>query len=109
MNHPTLLFLNLGGSEIAVIMLFVLLFFGADKVPELARGLGKGIRQFKDAMNGIEQEVQKATNNIQKEVQKTIGENTTSETMKPTIAEPVKETVNEPVKGTVAKEDEKSE
>src|SRR3954470_15739392 len=70
MNH--LLFLNLGGGEIAVIMLFVLLFFGADKVPELARGLGKGIRQFKDAMNGIEQEVHRAANSVEKEVQKTI-------------------------------------
>src|ERR1051325_11559311 len=78
MNSAIILFLNLGGGEIAVIMLVVLLFFGADKVPELARGLGKGIRQFKDAMNGIEQEVQKATSNIQKEVEKTV-----SETAKP--------------------------
>src|ERR1041385_6758797 len=72
MNQPVLLFLNLGGGELAVIMLFVLLFFGADKVPELARGLGKGIRQFKDAMNGIEQEVQKAASSVEKEVQKTM-------------------------------------
>src|SRR5882757_554311 len=96
MNPGILLFLNLGGGEIAVIMLFVLLFFGAEKVPELARGLGKGIRQFKDAMNGIEQEVKKATDNIQKEVEKTITE--------PDKAESSQEKENSnPVEGTVAK------
>lgn len=74
MNNAVILFLNLGGSEIAVIMLFVLMFFGADKIPELARGLGKGMRQFKDAMNGIEQEVKRAATDIESEVKKNINE-----------------------------------
>lgn len=39
----------LGGPEIIVIVVVVLLFFGGKKIPELARGLGKGIREFKDA------------------------------------------------------------
>jgi len=55
-----LLFLNLGGSEIFVIMLFVLMFFGSKQIPQLARGLGRGMREFKDAMNGIEREIRDA-------------------------------------------------
>ena len=57
-----LLFLNMGGGEIFVIMLVVLLFFGSKRIPELAKGLGKGMREFKDAMNGIENEVKNAAN-----------------------------------------------
>jgi sec-independent protein translocase protein TatA len=40
---------NLGGSEVIIILVVLLLFFGAKKIPELARGLGKGVREFKDA------------------------------------------------------------
>lgn len=50
-----LLFLqNLGTSEILIIALVVLLLFGGKKIPELMRGLGKGVRSFKDGMNGVE-------------------------------------------------------
>ena len=47
-------FLNLGGGEIFIIVVVVLLMFGGKKIPELARGLGKGIREFKDASKGEE-------------------------------------------------------
>src|SRR5436190_22667997 len=57
-----LLFLNLGGGEIILISFFVLLFFGSKQIPDLMRGLGRATREFKDAMNGIEREVRKATN-----------------------------------------------
>jgi len=67
-NH--LLFLNLGGGEIFVIMLFVLLFFGSKGIPQVARGLGKGMREFKDAMSGIEREIQQETNKVNEEVKK---------------------------------------
>ena len=60
MLSSTLLFLNLGGGEIFVILLVVLLFFGSKRIPELAKGLGKGMREFKDAMSGIENEVRNA-------------------------------------------------
>ncbi|WP_299673159.1 twin-arginine translocase TatA/TatE family subunit [uncultured Tenacibaculum sp.] len=50
-------FLFIGGPEIFVIMLFVVVVFGADKIPEIARGLGKGIRQVKDATNDIKREI----------------------------------------------------
>jgi sec-independent protein translocase protein TatA len=62
MTLSTILFLNLGGGEIFVIMLVVLLFFGSKRIPELAKGIGKGMREFKDAMNGIENEVRNASN-----------------------------------------------
>jgi sec-independent protein translocase protein TatA len=50
-------FLFIGGPEIFVIMLIVVMVFGADKIPEIARGLGKGIRQVKDATNDIKREI----------------------------------------------------
>lgn len=53
-----LLFLgNVGTGELLVIGLVVLLFFGGKKIPELMRGLGKGVRSFKSGMNEIENEI----------------------------------------------------
>lgn len=48
---------SLGPFEIIAILLVVLLLFGAKRIPEIARGLGKGIREFKDATNEIKQEL----------------------------------------------------
>ncbi len=50
-------FLFIGGPEIIVIGLLVVMLFGADKIPEIARGLGKGMRQLKDATNDIKREI----------------------------------------------------
>ncbi len=49
-----LLFLGIGGQELLLIALIVLLFFGGRKIPELMKGLGKGVKSFKDGMNGLE-------------------------------------------------------
>ena len=46
---------GLGGSEVILIVAIILLMFGGRKIPELMRGLGKGIREFKDASKGIEE------------------------------------------------------
>lgn len=46
-----------GWGELLIIMLFVLVFFGAKKIPEIARGMGKGIREFKDATKEIKDEI----------------------------------------------------
>lgn len=51
---------GLGGQEILIIMFVILLLFGAKKIPELARGLGKGIREFKDASSEIKREIETA-------------------------------------------------
>ncbi|MGF1637751.1 MAG: twin-arginine translocase TatA/TatE family subunit [Cyclobacteriaceae bacterium] len=49
---------GLGPWEITLIVLVLLIFFGAKKIPELARGLGKGIREFKDATKEIKDEIE---------------------------------------------------
>ena len=67
-NH--LLFLNLGGGEIFVILLVVLLFFGSKGIPQVAKGLGRGMREFRDAMNGIEREIRQETDKVKDEVKK---------------------------------------
>jgi len=51
---------GLGGGEIILILFIILLLFGAKKLPELAKGLGKGINEFKKASNEIKEEVEKA-------------------------------------------------
>lgn len=58
--NSILLFLgNLGTGEIILIVLVVLLLFGGKKIPELMRGMGKGVRSFKDGMNEITDEINK--------------------------------------------------
>lgn len=52
-----LLIFGLGGQEILFIALIVLLLFGGRKIPELMKGLGKGVKSFKDGMNGVEDEL----------------------------------------------------
>ncbi len=63
MYNTALLFLNLGAQETMLILFVILLLFGGKKLPELARGLGKGIREFKDASEGVKQEIHKNINN----------------------------------------------
>jgi len=56
-------FLFISGAEIAVVIFVVVLVFGADKIPEIARGLGKGMRTLKDATNDIKHEISKSAEN----------------------------------------------
>lgn len=53
-------FLFIGGSEFIFILFIVVMVFGADRIPEIARGLGKGMRTLKDATNDIKYEVTKS-------------------------------------------------
>lgn len=53
------MFGNLGTGEIILILVIVLIFFGAKKIPELAQGLGKGLREFRKAARDIQEEVEK--------------------------------------------------
>jgi len=56
MNH--LLFLgNLGTGEIVIIAVIVLLLFGGKKIPELMKGIGKGVKNFKDGVKGLEDDI----------------------------------------------------
>ncbi|ABG58730.1 Sec-independent protein translocase subunit TatA/TatB [Cytophaga hutchinsonii] len=65
MLGSVLLIMGLGGGEIALIMFAVVLLFGAKKIPELAKGLGQGIREFKDASSEVKSEINKS---IEKDV-----------------------------------------
>jgi sec-independent protein translocase protein TatA len=57
--HP-LAILDLGGPEVLLIMLVALLLFGSERLPDLARSLGKSIREFKKATSGLEEELKRA-------------------------------------------------
>lgn len=55
---------NLGTGEILIIALIVLLLFGGKKIPELMRGLGKGVKSFKDGMSDVEKEIKDVDNQV---------------------------------------------
>ena len=56
MNH-LLLFGTIGATEVIILALIVLLLFGGKKIPELMKGIGKGVKSFKDGMKGIEEDI----------------------------------------------------
>ena len=58
------MFGNLGGGEILLILVFILIFFGPKKIPEIAQGLGKGIREFRKATREIQEVVEKEVNQV---------------------------------------------
>lgn len=55
--HNILIFQNIGAGEIIIIALVILLLFGGKKIPELMKGLGKGVKSFKDGMADVEKEI----------------------------------------------------
>ncbi|MBI4944856.1 MAG: twin-arginine translocase TatA/TatE family subunit [Bacteroidetes bacterium] len=59
---------NIGGSELFFIVFIVLMLFGSKKLPEIARGLGKGIREMKDAASGIEREITKEMKDVKDDI-----------------------------------------
>lgn len=64
MYYENLLFLNIGGQETILIIFAILLLFGGKKLPELAKGLGKGMREFKDASDGVKREIHRNINSL---------------------------------------------
>ena len=56
--------LFIGGPEIIIVLLFIVMFFGSKKIPELAKGLGKAMREMKDASNDIKKEIRDSTSSI---------------------------------------------
>lgn len=63
----TLLFIgNIGTTELVLIFLVVLLLFGGNKIPELMRGLGRGIREFNSAKNSVEDEIRQGMREAEK-------------------------------------------
>lgn len=64
----TAFFLNIGGGEFMVILMFILIFFGSKRIPELARSLGKGMREVKDATDSIKQEISGSVRDVEREI-----------------------------------------
>src|ERR1700760_2853169 len=85
MFSSVFLFFEFTPPEIFLILFVVLLLFGGDKLPGLARGLGKGIRDFKDASEGVKREITNQINNFEKKKEDEKAAATTEET--PLIAE----------------------
>ncbi len=56
--------LFIGGPEIIIVLLFIVMFFGSKKIPELAKGLGKAMREVNDASNDIKKEIRDSSNSI---------------------------------------------
>lgn len=61
-------FLNIGGGEFMVILLFILIFFGSKRLPELARSMGKGMRQIKDASESLKGEMMGSVRDVEREI-----------------------------------------
>ena len=61
MLDSILLLFNLGTGEIIVIVLVILLLFGGKKIPELMKGVGKGVKSFKQGLNEVEDEIKKGS------------------------------------------------
>lgn len=64
-----LLLFNLGGGEILLILVATVVMFGSKRIPEIARGLGKGIREVRNATNDIKREIQKGINEAESQVE----------------------------------------
>lgn len=60
------MFGNLGAGEIILILLVILILFGAKKIPELARGIGKGMSEFKKGLKDVEDEIKNTENETKK-------------------------------------------
>ena len=60
--------LFISGSEIFIVLIVVLVLFGAKKIPELAKGMGKGMREFKKATDDIKKEINDSSNDIIKDI-----------------------------------------
>jgi TatA/E family protein of Tat protein translocase len=97
-------FVFLSGGELILVFLAFLLLLGSNKIPELARGLGKGLREFKRATDDIKKEINQSTDGISNEISESVGgirknitditSNLTSDIKK--SAEDVQKTLNEP-------------
>lgn len=91
MVHSVFLFLNIGTPELILILGVALLLFGGNKLPELARGLGKGIREFKDASEGVKREIHNQINSFDESVKNqpestTVANNTTTSAATPDVS-----------------------
>lgn len=75
MYQVQLLFFNISGGEIFIIVLFILIFFGADKIPEIARTMGRTMRQIKDATGEIQKDIQSSVKDVKDQISDSVEKN----------------------------------
>jgi sec-independent protein translocase protein TatA len=75
-----LLFFNISGGEIFIIVLFILIFFGADKIPEIARTMGRTMRQIKDATGEIQKDIQSSVKDVKDQLKDSVDQNKPDQT-----------------------------
>lgn len=75
-----LLFFNISGGEIFIIVLFILIFFGADKIPEIARTMGRTMRQIKDATGEIQKDIQSSVKDVKDQIKESTDQNKPDQT-----------------------------
>src|SRR5579863_41888 len=92
MSSCVLLFLNIGGPEMILIIFVALLLFGGEKLPEIARGLGKGIRDFKDASEGVKREINNQINSYEEKKAEETAAKTTPAALPPAADDQVTST-----------------
>ena len=68
LNSVLLLIGNLGTTELIIIVVIILLLFGGKKIPELMKGMGKGVRSFKEGMDEVKDEIEKPLQDIDNEI-----------------------------------------
>jgi len=62
--------LFIGGPEIVIVVLFIVIFFGSKKIPELAKGIGRAVREMQDASNEIKKEIKDSASKIKDDIEK---------------------------------------
>ena len=103
----TLGFLNIGTQEMVLIVIVILLLFGGKKLPELARGLGKGIREFKDASEGIKREISDQINSFDKDLDVTVDEKVADTQVSEVEVKEAVEEIEKEEEAQLAKKEEK--
>ena len=100
--------LFISGGEIFIILLFILIFFGADRIPEFTRMMNKGMREFKKASDDIKREFTENTSGVMNDIRSI--QHDLTESLTKEIAEPVQKTVKETEKtlGTYTEEVQKT-
>ena len=62
--------LFIGGPEIVIVVLFIVIFFGSKKIPDLAKGIGRAVREMQDASNEIKKEIKDSASKIKDDIEK---------------------------------------
>lgn len=86
-----LLFLNMSGGEIFIIMIFILLFFGAESIPKIAKSAGKIMYQIRNATDDIKRDIQNSSNNIRKDIMDQTSGNNPMKDLKDDIEDSMKD------------------